>query len=313
MLATSPTSSTLSTSRLQIGVALVEDADPLEATVLATDAARAGLGEAEPELALVVTAGVPGGDVVRVVRGRLGPVALAGGATSALLGDSGPVGSGALVLLIANADAAVGGAAAAPGPDLAEASGRAARLVLAGWPFRSRYPRGLGLAFASPGLGRPGEAFLSAWRLFMGPKLRTACSVLASPVLYGGGEAVVSVACLEAPYATGFGHTEGFAAAAVAPEPGVLIQGAIDAMLTALKGLQELSPRLVIVIESRARHRALGPAAVAEWGALRTELGERAACVGWVADEVAAYGRGVRPIDSAGALVVVALGDIPRD
>jgi hypothetical protein len=38
----------------------------------------------------------------------------------------------------------------------------------------------------------------------------------------------------------------------------------------------------------------------------------RTPCVGWLCDHVAGYGRGVRPVDSHGSLVVVALGDAPR-
>jgi hypothetical protein len=38
-----------------------------------------------------------------------------------------------------------------------------------------------------------------------------------------------------------------------------------------------------------------------------------APCVGWLCDEVAAYGRGVHPIDVQGAMSVMALGDPARE
>ena len=73
------------------------------------------------------------------------------------------------------------GVAASGGRDLTEAGQGAARLILSGWPFRMRYPRGLGLAFVKPGFGTPAESFLQPWRILMGPKMRTVCSVLSSP------------------------------------------------------------------------------------------------------------------------------------
>jgi hypothetical protein len=89
----------------------------------------------------------------------------------------------------------------------------------------------------------------------------------------------------------------------------MLVQGAVDATLTALKRLQGVRARLVLVVESGARRLALGATAPAEWAALRAEVGDRTPCVGWVVEQVAAYGRGVRPVDADGSLVVVALGD----
>jgi hypothetical protein len=41
-------------------------------------------------------------------------------------------------------------------------------------------------------------------------------------------------------------------------------------------------------------------------------MDESTPCVGWLVEEVAAYGRGVQPTSAPGALVVVALGDAPR-
>jgi len=298
---------------LQVGVGFASHPDTLWAAVRATAMARTGLNGATPELVLLVTAGVPSQDVVPVIRSVLGPVGIAGGATSAIITHSGVVASGALVVCLANGEGAVSGTAAAAGHDLGEAAQGAARLILAGWPFRMRYPRGLGFAFAKPGYGPPAEGFLPSWRLLMGPKMRTVCSVLSAPAVFGSSPAdpVVSVGCLEAPYSTGLGWAEGFEPSAP-PEPDTLVQGAVDATLTAVKRLEGDAARLVLVIESAARHRALGSAATDQWEAIRGSIGGRTPCVGWLCDQVAAYGRGVRPLDAHGPLVVVALGDAPN-
>lgn len=301
------------TKSLQVGVGFASHPDTLWAAVRATAMARTGLHGATPDLVLLVTAGVPSQDVVPVIRSVLGPVGIAGGATSAIFTHSGAVGSGALVVCLANGEGAVSGTAAAGGHDLAEAAQVAARLILSGWPFRMRYPRGLGFAFSRPGFGAPAAAFLPSWRLLMGPKMRTVCSVLSAPAVYGSapGDAIVSAACLEAPYSTGLGWADGFEPGSV-PDRDALIHGTVDATLTAVKRLEGDAARLVLVIESAARHRALGSAAVGEWEAIRSAVGApRTPCVGWLTDRVAAYGRGVRPVDAHGALVVVALGDVP--
>ncbi len=301
------------TKALQVGVGFASHPDTLWASVRATAMARTGLQGATPDLVLLVTAGVPSQDAVPMIRNVLGPVGVAGGATSAIMTHNGALGAGALVVCLANGDGAVSGVAAAAGEDLADAAQAAARLILAGWPFRMRYPRGLGFAFAQRGLGAPAAAFLPAWRLLMGPKMRTVCSVLSSPVVYGSSHAdpVASAACLEAPYATGLGWADGFAADSM-PDRAVLVRGSVDAALTALKRLEGDAARLVLVVESSARHRALGSAAADEWEAIRSEVPARTPCVGWLTESVAAYGRGVRPIDAHGSLVVVALGDAPR-
>jgi hypothetical protein len=83
-------------------------------------------------------------------------------------------------------------------------------------------------------------------------------------------------------------------------------------MLTAVKRLEGRPARLVVVIESAARHRMLGAAAASEWAAMRGVLDDGTQCVGWIGDHVAAYGRGVQPTGAPGALVVVTLGDAPR-
>ena len=298
---------------LQIGIGFASHQDSMWAAVRATAMARTGLHGASPDLVLLVTAGVPAQDVVPLIRGVLGPVGVAGGATSAILTHNGAVTAGALVICLANGEGAVSGVAAAGGNDLTEAGQGAARLILAGWPFRMRYPRGLGLAFVKPGFGAPAEAFLQPWRVLMGPKMRTVCSVLSAPRVYGAstGEPLASAACLEAAYSTGLGYAEGFDGRS-APDSHTLIQGSVDATLTALKRLEGDGARLLLVIESTARHRALGAAAADEWAAIKGTIDSRTPCVGWLCDHVAAYGRGVRPVDAHGSLVVVALGDTPR-
>jgi hypothetical protein len=297
---------------LQIGIGFASHQDAIWAAVRATAMARSGLHGTSPDLVLLVTAGVPAQDVVPMIRGVLGPVGVAGGATSAILTHNGAVTAGALVVCLTNGEGAVSGVAAAGGRDLTEGGQGVARLILAGWPFRMRYPRGLGIAFVKPGFGAPAEAFLQPWRVLMGPKMRTVCSVLSSPVVYGAAcaEPLASAACLEAPYSTGLGYADGFEAHS-APDSETLIQGSVDAMRTALKRLEGDGARLVLVIESSARHLALGRAAAEEWSAIKSEVDSRTPCVGWLCDQVAGYGRGVRPVDAHGSLVVVALGDTP--
>lgn len=301
-------------SRLEVGIGLASDHDPDAAVERAAALAGARLSGAVPDVALVVTAGKPAGGVLGIVRSEFGPVGIAGGATSTLLVDHGPLTQAALVVAVVNSSAAVSGVAATRGRNLDDAGQAAARLILAGWPFRARYPRGLGVAFAGAGAEGSVPAFLESWRNFMGPKMRTVCSVLASPVLYGHPAAapVVSVGCLEAPYATGIGYTDCTEADGSAASPDSLVQGAVEATLTALKRLDGRPARLVLVLEDEARHRALGGAVRAEWEAIRAQTDERTPCVGWLGREVAAYGRGVQPTDAAGVLVVVALGDSPR-
>jgi len=66
------------------------------------------------------------------------------------------------------------------------------------------------------------------------------------------------------------------------------------------------------VIESADRRELLGGAAADEWSAIRSLVDERTPCVGWVAERVAAYGRGVQPTAAPGSLVVLAIGESPR-
>src|SRR2546428_6316939 len=213
-----------------------------DAVTRAATPAASRLHGATPHLALVITAS-PAGDAMAEARGVLGRIQVAGGASALLLTDDGPMKSGALVVCVANADGAASGVAATTGRDLADAGQAAARVVLSGWPFRARYPRGLGIAFARSDSGDSALRFLDSWRDFMGPKMRTVCGVLGSPVLYGGNgnaEPRVSVACLEASYATGLGWTD----ATGEPSTDALVHGAADATLTAVKRLDGRPARL---------------------------------------------------------------------
>lgn len=300
-----------STLRTSFGFSAHPDAR--QAALRAAEVARAGLADARPNLALVVTAGSPGADPSSAIREVLGPVGIAGGAVSALLTDEGPASEGTMVIAIAvEGDAAVGVATAAA-CDLTQAGRAAARIIMAGWPFRLRYPRGLGITFTVPVPGSSALGFLEAWRQFMGPKMRTVSAVLPDSVVYGGPvkDASVSVAALEAPYATGLGYAEGFRSGEPVPDASVLIQGTADAVNTALKRLEEHSARLVLVLESASRCQALATSAAAEWARVQFEVGEEAPCVGWVCERVAGYGRGIQPMDEPGSLLVAAIGDPP--
>src|SRR3989454_3660726 len=112
---------------LQIGIGFASHQDAIWAAVRATAMARSGLHGTSPDLVLLVTAGVPAQDVVPMIRGVLGPVGVAGGATSAILTHNGAVTAGALVVCLTNSEGAVSGVAAAGGRDLTEAGRGAAR------------------------------------------------------------------------------------------------------------------------------------------------------------------------------------------
>ena len=302
---------------LRIGIGVAEGPRALDAVLSACSTARADLGGAKPHLAMVVTTAHPGADLSCAVRDALGPVGLTGGVTAALLTEHGVITEGALVLCVSDAEGGTNGVAARAGRSLAEAAQASARLVLAGWPFRGRYPRGIGFSFVGHGHGAPATDFLTSWRELMGPKMRTVCGVMTTPHVFGapGGSALASVGCLEAPYAMGLGLAEGCTDAS--PDPDVLIHGSVEAARTALKWLEDQPARLVVAMESVARFRALGSHASREWAAIREQVhqhdGSTKVCVGWLCDEVAAYGRGIHPVAAPGALVVSALGDIARE
>ena len=303
------------TAKLEVSIGISSHPDPDIAIGEAAGSAGHRLGATVVDFAMVITAGPAARDAVGSLREVLGQhVSVAGGSATALLTDHGPLREGALVIGVANADGAASGVAATSGRDLRDAGQAAARLVLAGWPFRARYPRGLAFAFARPVGADAAQTFLASWRDFMGPKMRTVCTMLGGPAVYGRASRtpLASVACVEAPYASGIGYTDAAPADGVEPSPETLVHGAADAMLTAVKRLEGRPARLVLVIESAERHRKLGTAFAEEWAAMRGALEDRTPCVGWLGGHVAAYGRGVQPTDAPGALVAVALGDAPK-
>jgi hypothetical protein len=307
MIATEPLHEVQS-STLKISVGTSAAADPSRAILDASECARTGLRGATAHLALVVSAGPPASDGVSAVKSVFGPVGVAGGATTRIMTEAGFSERGAVVIAMATEGDATSGVASVSSTDAMEAGRSAARIIMAGWPFRLRYPRGLGVAFT--GIGAPRE-FLESWRQFMGPKMRTLCGVMPGGALYGSGNRpVVSVACLEAPYATGLGYAEGFDPDGN-PDADVLVHGAAEATATAIKRLNERSARLVLVLESSVRHAALGARAGDEWQQIVGAAGERLPCVGWLCDRVDGYGRGIQPADQPGALVVTAIGDAP--
>jgi hypothetical protein len=298
-------------SRLEVSTGVSVDSDPDVAVAEAAGRAGRKLGSAVADFALVVTAGAQARNAVGALREVLGHVSVAGGAATALLTDHGLMKEGALVVCVTNADGAASGVAATAGRDLREAGQAAARLTLAGWPFRARYPRGMAFAFARQEGGDAAQTFLAAWRDFMGPKMRTVCTALGGHAVYGRAATtpLASVASVEAPYASGIGYTDAAPTDGVMPGREMLIHGAADAMLTAVKRLEGRPARLVLAIASEDRQRILGSAFPQEWAAMRGALEERTPVVGWIAPHVAAYGRGVQPTDAPGALVVVTLGD----
>jgi hypothetical protein len=301
-------------SRLRVGVAARRSPDTLKAALAAAAAAQGELDGATPALVIVVTTAPPSGDIVRAVRGVLGPVGVSGGVASALLTSDGVMTEGALVICVARGDGATTGVAATHGRTLTDAAQAAGRLVLAGWPFRERYPRGIGLAFTARGTGAPAGGFLAPWRELVGPKMRTLCGTMADSTIFGAcsAEPLASVGCLEAPYAMGLA-----VAGSEHTEPAMMIHDTVEATRNALKWLNGQRPRLVLALESAARYRALGTAAAMEWTAVREYVGEHGASdtpvVGWLCDEVAAYGRGVHPVDLPGGLILAALGDAQRE
>jgi hypothetical protein len=147
----------------------------------------------------------------------------------------------------------------------------------------------------------------------MGPKMRTVCGTMTAEV-FGAASTppLASIGCLEAAYLMGLGLAEG------GSDADVMIHGSADATRTALKWLEGKPSRVVLALESAARYRALGPDAEREWAAIRDQVHEHdgaatGRCIGWLCEEVAAYGRGVHPVDAPGALVVAALGDPSRE
>src|SRR5256886_13505888 len=112
--------------------------------------------------------------------------------------------------------------------------------------------------------------------------------------LFRSNEPIVSAACLEAPYWTDLGCAEGFDAGSM-PDRQALIQSTVEATRAAVKRLDGDAARLVLVVESDARHRALGSAAGDEWTAIKNEGDARVPRVGWLCQSVAADRPRVRP------------------
>jgi len=308
------TAATPLASRLEVHFGCARRGDASGAVQTAAEAVAGAFGETLPDMAVVITAGGVAAEAARIVRSAMGPVGITGAVMPRLLTDSGEIADGALVIGIANAEGAASGVAAMSGRDLSEAAQAAARMVLSGWPFRARYPRGIGLAFGRGGAEASAPAFLESWREFVGPKLRTVCSIGGDGPVYGMSSAAsrVSVGCLEAPYSTGLGYADGAGVDGSPTASETLLHGAADATLTAIKRLDGRPARLVLVVETLSRRRALGDTARAEWATIRGQLDEGTPCVGWVCERVAAYGRGVQPTSAADALIVLALGDSPR-
>src|SRR2546430_14931770 len=96
------------------------------------------------------------------------------------------------------------------------------------------------------------------------------------------------------------------------PDRQALILSTVEATRAAVKRLDGDAARLVLVIESDARHRALRSAAGDEWTAVKNEVDARVPCVGWLCQSVAAHGRRARPAGAHGPPLVVPLGDAPR-
>src|SRR5215475_12405337 len=154
-------------AKLEVAIGISTQSDPDKAIAEAAGIAGRRLGAALPDFAMVVTAGAAARNAVGSLRDVLGHISVAGGAATALLTDHGPLKEGALVIGVSNADGAASGVATS-GRNLCDAGQAAARLVLAGWPFRARYPRGLAFAFARPVGDNAAQTFLTAWRDFMG-------------------------------------------------------------------------------------------------------------------------------------------------
>ena len=174
----------------------------------------------------------------------------------------------------------------------------------------------LAFAFARPVGDNPAQTFLTAWRDFMGPKMRTLCSVLEGPVVCGRADTppLASVASVEAPYAlrnrlhrcrrrsmarTSLAGNDGARCSRCGVDRG---QAARGPSARSRRGRGRARP--AIRCSSSGREGGVGGHA--------RGLDERTPCVGWLAARAAAYGRGVQPTDAPGELLVVALGDSPK-
>src|SRR2546422_5759423 len=95
------------------------------------------------------------------------------------------------------------------------------------------------------------------------------------------------------------------------PDRQALIQSTVEATRAAVKRLDGDAARLVLVVESGARHRSLGSAAGDEWTAIKNEVDAPVPCVGWLCPSGAAYGPRGRPPHAHRSPVVVAPRDAP--
>jgi hypothetical protein len=283
-----------------------------EAVREAARAARATHGE-EPQAALVVTTGVlPPASVADIIAEAFGPVPMAGGVVAGILTDDAVIEAGAAVMCFSGDRLTPTTGCGGSGRGLHGATDRAGRLILAGSVTRRRYPRGFALAFVRGEGEHLTTEFLAPWRSVMGPKLRTVCSAVTSDVLYCSSTRDVgglAVLCLEGQYQSGVGLAPGLGA-----EPGVqpetLVHGAVDAAVTAVKRLEGQPARGLIVVESAARHRALGSVARQEWQAMREQMPANVPCLGWLTRAECASGHGIVPSCDTGSVAVVAIGDM---
>src|SRR2546422_8298437 len=96
------------------------------------------------------------------------------------------------------------------------------------------------------------------------------------------------------------------------PDRQALIQSTVEATRAAVKRLEGDAARLVLVVESDARHRALGSAAGDEGAAVKNEGEAPVPSRGRLCQSVAAYGPGAPPTHAHRSLVRLAPGDPPR-
>ncbi len=237
------------------------------------------------------------------------------GATSAILTHNGAVTAGALVVCLTNGEGAVSGVAAAAGRDLTEAGQGAARLILSGWPFRMRYPRGLGLAFVKPGFGAPAEVVPAALASPDGPQ---DANSLQRPLVAGRVRRLGQRAARQRRLSRGrlLDRTwlcRGIRGARRRRTPKPSSRGPSRRRASALKRLEGRRCKAGSRRWSRARatrRSAAPPPTNGPRSRARWTPGHPASAGS--ATMSRAYGRGVRPVDCYGSLVVVALGDAPR-
>jgi hypothetical protein len=296
--------------RSAFGVAAGDD--PVRAIQEAAAAARRSAGEFAPKAALVLVAGGRGASGLGAVAYEAaGRVPVAGASVAAILTDAGRLGAGAAVMCFYGDTLSPSVVCVGRPMDLAAATERVGRLILAGASERRHFPRGVALAFAPPVTESLAEGFLVRWRHLAGPKLRTVISAAAGRPLCAPGAAEpgnLAVLCLEGAYKSGVGFTGACGPGEGTSEAATLVHGAADAATTAVKRLEGQPVRAALIVESAARHAGLGTAARDEWLAMREQIGLDVPCVGWLTTAEGAYGRGVTAGDT-GSVIVVAIGE----